>query len=113
MPLLEEDISRIEALGYKRSFFVRILNGYKILKNRNGKCVFLKKGKCSIYEHRPVGCRLYPVVIDVETFEPLIDDECPNYNYFQKTLSNKKIVLEIKKVAKKLLEEKNSREREE
>ena len=69
--------------------------------------MFLKQGKCSIYEHRPIGCRLYPVIIDIETFEPIIDEECPNSRYFQKILKNDEIVLEVKKVVNKLLDERN------
>ncbi len=54
------------------------LPGYKI-KRRNGYCVFWDGDSCSIYEHRPWACRMYPIV-----FLPLapegyfyLDISCP------------------------------------
>lgn len=41
-----------------------IENGRKILKHReDGRCVFLEKGKCGIYEERPTICRTFPFEI--------------------------------------------------
>ena len=63
MPLTEDDIRRIESLGYRREQFVVVKGGIPRLRNKNGKCVFLgEDGKCIIYKHRPLGCRLYPVI---------------------------------------------------
>ncbi len=63
MPLTEEDIRRIEALGYRRGQFAVQRDGVWRLRNLNGKCFFLgDDGLCQIYEHRPMGCRLYPVI---------------------------------------------------
>ncbi len=75
MPLTMEDIRRIEALGYPRDLFVTVRDGIPRLRNRDGKCVFLgDDGRCIIYEHRPMGCRLYPVI--------QVDDGCGvDYEY--------------------------------
>lgn len=76
--LTNPDIKKLENAGYDRKFFLNPLEGtrkpYKdqkvmqgILKSKlNGECIFLEKNSktkkyfCSIYEHRPVLCRLYP-----------------------------------------------------
>ena len=79
MPLTREDIERIEMLGYPRSYFV-VLGPDSVprLRNINGHCVFLdpETGKCRIYEYRPLGCRLYPLVY-VPGEGVTVDLECP------------------------------------
>ncbi len=36
-----------------------------VLKRReDGNCIYLKKKKCSIYDKRPVECRLYPFLLE-------------------------------------------------
>ena len=65
MELLPEDIERIESLGYKFDEFAEVGDdGIVRLRNVDGRCVFYdaEKRSCKIYEHRPIGCRLYPVV---------------------------------------------------
>jgi len=42
--------------------FVRDKNNKRIF-NQIPRCPFYKKGECSIYEERPIDCRLYPVKI--------------------------------------------------
>ncbi len=78
MELSKSDIERITRLGYKlEDFAVRGADGRYRLKNVNGRCVFLgEDGRCKIYEHRPLGCRLYPVVC-VEGEGLGVDSECP------------------------------------
>jgi len=80
MPLTKEDIERIEALGYVREYFVvEGKDGIPRLRNINGHCVFLDTatGKCRIYQHRPLGCRLYPLVyvpgrgVDIDPLCPM------------------------------------------
>ncbi len=76
MELLEEDIKRIERLGYNRREFVRYVDGVPRLRNVDGRCVFLGgNGLCRIYPYRPLGCRIYPVVTDGRRI--YIDDICP------------------------------------
>lgn len=78
MQLSEEDIRKIEQLGYKRDDFSMEIDGVRVLKNVNGSCYFLKSDMCSIYNSRPVGCRLYPVIYHVDNKKAVIDDFCPH-----------------------------------
>ncbi len=78
MPLTEEDIATIEGLGFKRENFVVVIDGIPRLRNVNGRCYFLdESNRCRIYEYRPIGCRIYPIVLDVETGKAVVDDICP------------------------------------
>jgi len=74
IPVRDEDIEEIEALGYSAWEFVdyekmfyrgdRFL-GYALKKRPfDGGCVFLdpETMKCRIYEKRPLACRLYPFI---------------------------------------------------
>ena len=78
MILLPEDVSRIESLGYRREEFTVVRNGFLVLRNVDGRCFFLdpRTRKCRIYSHRPVGCRLYPLIY-VEGKGVVPDPECP------------------------------------
>ncbi|MEM2136596.1 MAG: YkgJ family cysteine cluster protein [Candidatus Methanomethylicia archaeon] len=78
MPLTMRDMERIMKLGYDKSEFTTIVNGKHRLRNMNGHCYFLdpKRMKCKIYEYRPEGCRIYPVIC-VEGGYINVDDECP------------------------------------
>jgi Fe-S-cluster containining protein len=77
MILFREDIERILSLGYDRNYFVEYRDGFYRLKNPRGRCIFLNdEGRCTIYQHRPLGCRLYPLVFS-NNEEPLLDPECP------------------------------------
>jgi len=78
MLLLDEDVKRITALGYDEHFFVETLEGFKTLKNSNaGRCVFHDGTKCTIYENRPKGCKLYPIIFDVDYNKAVKDTFCP------------------------------------
>nr|MBC8518292.1 YkgJ family cysteine cluster protein [Euryarchaeota archaeon] len=54
-------------------------------------CVFLNTnskeidapGQCSIHAKRPQGCRIYPIILDMED-EVWMDDVCPHTNEFAK-----------------------------
>ncbi|WP_048058135.1 YkgJ family cysteine cluster protein [Pyrococcus yayanosii] len=74
IPLREGDIERIKALGYEEDYFVDFTKmfyrgsrflGYSLKKRPfDGTCVFLdENGKCKIYEHRPIACKLYPFIL--------------------------------------------------
>ncbi len=87
MPLFPEDIRRITAAGYRLEEFAVFDREAKIwrLRNVNGHCYFLDPdtGRCKIYDIRPMGCRLYPVVINPETGTCAIDTEvCPYRHEF-------------------------------
>lgn len=81
MLLLPEDIQRLEALGYRREDFAETLeNGLVRLKNTpGGHCVFLdpRTGRCRVYEHRPLGCSFYPIVLDPHSLDTHLETECP------------------------------------
>ena len=63
MILTKSDINRISSLGYKLEEYAIFDGKFWLLKNVNGKCFFLdENGKCKIYDHRPLGCRAYPVI---------------------------------------------------
>jgi len=38
--------------------------------------------KCLIYEHRPEGCRLYPIIFDKENNCAILDEDCPYRTIF-------------------------------
>ena len=81
MLLLPEDVERLEALGYRREEFAEP-DDRGLLRLRNtprGHCVFLdpSTGRCRVYEHRPLGCSFYPIVLDPRSLEPHLDPECP------------------------------------
>jgi Fe-S-cluster containining protein len=76
--LTKEDIERIESAGYKISEFVedskRKYGHYSFMANamknrKDGSCIFLRTDEkrnayeCSVYEIRPILCRLFPFEI--------------------------------------------------
>jgi Fe-S-cluster containining protein len=79
MTLTNEDMERISGLGFKNFYIYK--NGYNQLVNENGHCIFLKQDKCSIYRHRPAGCQLYPLILDIDTDEIILHDFCPYKGY--------------------------------
>ena len=83
MILLKSDIERIERLGYNRNLFAEKRGSFIRLKNVDGHCIFLdpKSGSCRIYSHRPLGCRIYPLIYDEER-GILLDPECPLASYW-------------------------------
>ncbi len=95
MPLSERDLRRIEKLGYSRDEFSVVVDGVRVLRNVDGKCYFLKNGLCSIYEHRPLGCRFYPVIYDVERRKAVVHDFCP--------LAGEVSISAVKKVERQLI----------
>jgi Fe-S-cluster containining protein len=80
MELLAEDIRRITARGYKMEDFVAEKDGVYRLKNVDGHCVFYdpQTRMCKIYDIRPVGCRMYPLVYDGRSVT--VDKTCPTWN---------------------------------
>jgi hypothetical protein len=98
MMLSDADIKRLERAGYNRQKFVSYdKHGFARLKNRRGFCVFydVEKCRCKIYEHRPSGCRIYPVIYS-EKEGIVVDDLCPMKNTVSET--------ELKRKGKKVIE---------
>jgi hypothetical protein len=80
MELTKEDVNRIQSRGH--SGFYRMENGYRIMKNVKGRCFFLKNGLCSIYDIKPKGCMLYPLVMSLPSRTPAMDLDCPHRHMF-------------------------------
>ena len=104
MILLPDDIALIKRLGYSVDEFAVFQGGYWRLRNVDGHCYFYDpvSGKCRIYEHRPLGCRIYPIIY-VEGYGPAIDSECP----LADTITEREWSVGIKLISKyiKLLKE--------
>ncbi len=96
MPLTKKDIKKIEKLGYK-DFYIED-SGILRLKNVDEKCIFLGEKGCKIYSHRPLGCRLYPLVFDGK--DVILDDLCPKADKVPKD-----VVLRYKKKLLNLVKE--------
>jgi len=88
MILTSQDIETIKKVGYPVKFFVSEQNGWLQLKNDKGRCVFHNGTFCVIYDHRPKGCVLYPVVYDNDHRCAILDRDCPQKHCF--TLSDTK-----------------------
>ncbi|MEM3755166.1 MAG: YkgJ family cysteine cluster protein, partial [Candidatus Bathyarchaeia archaeon] len=82
MILSKEDIERIKKVGYEEKSFLYRKGSIFMIKNKNGKCVFLKDFGCSIYKYRPLGCKLYPLIYDTKKGF-IIDNLCPYRNEFK------------------------------
>jgi Fe-S-cluster containining protein len=89
MPLTEDDLKRIVKLGFKRIDFTVESEGETRLKNRGKTCYFLEDGKCMIYENRPEGCRIYPLVYDVDSHKFIYDPVCLHSTEFKATRIDK------------------------
>lgn len=61
MPLSLADIERLSGLGSEE--FMVVVDNERRLRNLNGACFFLEDNRCRVYEDRPEGCRLYPLVL--------------------------------------------------
>jgi Fe-S-cluster containining protein len=82
MMLSNADVERLEKVGYTRQKFMRYDNhGFMRLRNFHGFCVFydVVKCRCLIYEYRPLGCRIYPVIYS-EQQGIVVDGLCPMKN---------------------------------
>ena len=108
MLLLREDIDRIAGLGFDEQFFsISTPDGFIALKNsRMGRCVFHDGTKCTIYENRPKGCKLYPIIFDEDTMLAVRDELCPYRSEFALSHSSKR---QLGIVYPQLLREKSQR----
>ncbi len=79
MLLSNEDIERLVRKGCTQDYFVRFdKEGYAVLRNQDGVCVFFdpEKRVCRERSRRPLGCRIYPVMLD-EDKGIVVDGLCP------------------------------------
>ena len=83
---------------------------YEMKKEKDGKCVFLKENRCSIYTLRPLICRFYPFDLKLDqkshvyTFDFTL--ECPSINHGE--AQDEKDFSELFMLAKQKLERKES-----
>ncbi len=79
MLLTEDDKKRIGEAGHTGYYDEESSQ----LVNVNGRCYFLtEEGLCTIYDIRPIGCRLYPLIMALPSRRAIIDDECPHHKEF-------------------------------
>ena len=103
MLLSEEDIARLVKKGFSKNYFVLYdEQGYAQLKNREGRCVFydLKKRQCSVYVDKPLGCWVYPVILDEEK-GIVLDDICQSRNTItekEKKIKGKRVIRLLEKI---------------
>ena len=81
MPLTEDDLRRIELLGFERA--------ETRLRNVKKACFFLRERICIVYEGRPEGCRIYPLVYDLDAHKFIYDTVCPHSAEFKATREDK------------------------
>jgi len=110
MMLSEEDVKRIERLGLKRNEFSYEKDGFLFLKNKDGFCVFYNKEqkRCNIYPYRPLGCRFYPIIFDLEDQRVIVDKLCHLWH----TVTDeelKRVKPRVKKFVRRLLIERSMR----
>lgn len=89
MELSLKDIYQIEKKNpyqWKKEKFTKYIDGFYILKNINGHCVFYdpELKTCSIYNSRPMGCRYYPLIFNPSNNQCSYDKDCPYLSYFPK-----------------------------
>jgi hypothetical protein len=103
MLLSEKDINRLVKKGFSKDFFVKYDElGYAILKNREGYCVFydIKKRQCSVYVDKPLGCWIYPVMLDEEK-GIVLDGICQSINTItekEKKIKGKRVIQLLGKI---------------
>jgi len=108
MLLSNNDIQRIENIGYNRNFFVKTKKGMLKLKNKDGHCVFHNGKICLIYENRPEGCKLYPLIFNKEQKSAIVDEECPYQDNFR---YNKKSVNQLYNLVTQIINERKIRKK--
>jgi Fe-S-cluster containining protein len=90
MVLSNRDIKKIKKKGVVKSFYVEDTDGWLRLRNEYGRCVFHDGRKCTIYQDRPQGCALYPVVYDADAHMAILDLDCPQRHTFPLTKHTKR-----------------------
>jgi Fe-S-cluster containining protein len=103
MLLSLKDIARLEKKCASKNHFANFdEQGYAVLKNRDGYCVFydLKKHQCNVYSDRPSGCRVYPVILDEEkgiVFDDICDS-CDSITLREKKIKGKKVIKLLERI---------------
>ena len=82
--LTHDDLIRLRTMGHYEETFARPSRHGHNLKELifvDGNCVFLKRGKCSVYQNRPQACRIFPYTYDGK--KGVVDNNCPHAREFQ------------------------------
>jgi Fe-S-cluster containining protein len=109
MLLSKRDIKRLEKTGFSQSLFVVFdKHGYALLRNREGYCFFYDRlnHQCSVYVHRPAGCRVYPVILH-EDKGIILDSICESRKSItqsEKNLKGKRVIRLLKIIDSEALE---------
>jgi Fe-S-cluster containining protein len=85
VPLLQEDIDRLTAMGYYDVYFSEDYNGAKFIRKLEGKCIFLQAGKCEVFDNRPKRCRSPQITYDDNTKSVLILESCKYKSTYEMT----------------------------
>ena len=100
MELSRDDIERLEKEGYPLEEFTVLNEEGTCLRNVDGYCYFYSHSdkKCKIYEKRPLGCYIYPVIYAPKK-GAMVDKLCPRgYMITEQELRTKeKILVELLK----------------
>jgi len=102
MELSSEDINKLEEKGFRLEEFTVIDDGVTRLRNVDGYCYFYSRAnnRCKIYEKKPIGCYLYPVVY-MANEGAMVDGLCPmGHTISEQELRTKERILE--KLLKKI-----------
>lgn len=77
--LLKKDIARLEKVG-EEDFYVRTKKTpfIGVMKKLEGKCIFLGKNVCTVYQNRALLCRMYPFWVEKQSdiFYIYVDEKC-------------------------------------
>ena len=79
MLVSKEDTEKLERVGFdQEDFTITDRDGLTKLRNVGEWCYFYdpEEKKCRVYEYKPLGCYLYPVVYAVDE-GVVIDELCP------------------------------------
>jgi Fe-S-cluster containining protein len=104
MLLSKEDIERVERVGFSREDFAIIgEDGLTRLRNVREWCYFYSPAekKCQVYEDRPLGCQLYPVIYSIDE-GVIVDGLCPvrhTISEHELKMKGKILLKHLKKIA--------------
>ncbi|MHA1298842.1 MAG: YkgJ family cysteine cluster protein [Candidatus Helarchaeota archaeon] len=107
MPLSNKDIQTITQTIKTKVKFYEEKDGYLILKNISGNCIFfdITKKNCKIYENRPQGCRFYPFIYN--NGKCIVDVDCKNRKNIKKI--DEKVCRQVKNFVDLLEKEREKR----
>jgi Fe-S-cluster containining protein len=79
MELSVDDIKRLEDKGFRLEDFTVQNDSITQIRNVGGFCYFYNRYEknCQIYEDKPIGCCIYPVVYRVNVGTIAVDELCP------------------------------------